>query len=196
MSVFNWDEMLREDGLLRGSSRGSSSRRTAGGGLEITFDLSDVENMIKSLNRVGKSPQRAVTKAAGKGMTVVRRHVRQLVPVGETGNLKRGLRRKGERAKVKGKKVYDLGFDPGMNDVLQKPVKNPGAAGSKSTKSGHAYYPASMEYGFLTRSKGGGLSYVPGYEFMRKGTEEAMPTATQVMIDTAMKELINEWTKG
>ena len=92
--------------------------------------------------------------------------------------------------------TYDLTFDKGMNDVLQKPVKNPGEAGSKSTLHGHAYYPASMEYGFLTRSKGGGLSYVPGYEFMRTGTEAAGPEARQVIIDTAAKELINEWTKG
>ena len=191
MSVFNWDDMLREDGLLGGRSSGNRGS----GGLNITFDFSDVERAIKALNRIGKSPQRATTKAASKGMTVVRRRVRQLVPVGETGNLRRGLRRKGEKARVKGKKVYDLGFDPGMNDVLQKPVMNPGAAGSTSTKNGHAYYPASMEYGFLTRSKGGGLSYVPGYEFMKKGTEEASSEARQVMIDTAMKELAKEWTQ-
>jgi len=163
---------------------------------EVRFDTRDVQKLIKSLDRVGKSPQKAVTKAAGKGMTVVRRSVRGLVPVGETGNLKRSLIRKGERSRLKGRKVYDLTFDPGMNDVLQKPVKNPGEAGSTSTKGGHAYYPASMEYGFLTRSKGGGLSYVPGYEYLRKGTEAAGPEATQVMIDTAAKELINEWSKG
>ena len=162
----------------------------------LSFDTRDVEKLVRTLDRMEKSPQKAVTKAASKGMTVIRRSVRGLVPVGETGNLKRSLVRKAERSRKKGKKAYDLSFDKGMNDVLQKPVKNPGEAGSKSTLHGHAYYPASMEYGFLTRSKGGGLSYVPGYEFMRTGTEAAGPEARQVIIDTAAKELINEWTKG
>ena len=164
-------------------------------GLDIEFDLSDVMRAIEVFNRVGKSPQSAVTRAAGKGMTVVRRQIRQLAPVGETGNLKRALHRKGEKAKVRGKKVYDLGFDPAMNDVLQRPIQNPGAAGSTSTGRGYAYYPASMEYGFLTRSKGGGIKYVPGLEFMKKGTEEAGPAASQVMINSVMKELEKQWMK-
>ena len=52
-----------------------------------------------------------------------------------------------------------------------------------------------MQYGFLTRSKGGGYSYVPGYQFMDKGTEAAAAPASQAVIDTAVKELQNEWLK-
>ena len=167
----------------------------SGNRMDLTFDFHEVDALARSFERLGKSPQRAVTKAAGKGLTIARRKIRQKVPVGETGNLRRGLYRKGEKAKVTGKKVYDLGFDPSMNAIFQKPVKNPGAAGSKNTRNGHAYYPASQEYGFLTRSKGGGLSYVPGYEFMKKGAEEARPDVEKTMIDTAMKELEKEWMK-
>ena len=125
----------------------------------------------------------------------MRREVRSRIPVGETGELKRGIKRKGERSRIKGKKVYDLMFDPAKNSIFQKPVKHPGEAGSTSTKGGHAYYPASMQYGFLTRSKGGGYSYVPGYQFMDKGTEAAAAPASQAVIDTAVKELQNEWLK-
>lgn len=146
------------------------------------------------LQRTEKVPQRTVTKAAGKGLTVVRRHVRGKVPV-DTGELKRGLIRKSERSRTKGKKVYELTFDPKKNDIFQKPVKNPGEAGSKSTKGGHAYYPASQEYGFLTRSKGGGLSYVPGYHFLRQGAEESRIEVSKVIVDTTIKELEKEWTK-
>lgn len=146
----------------------------------------------KTLKKVEKIPQKCVTKAAGKGTNVVRRAVRGKVPVGETGNLKRGIIRVGERSRLKGKKVYDLMFDPAMNDVFQKPIQNPGEAGGKNK---HAYYPASMEYGFLTRSKGGGYSYVPGYHFMRDAAEETSPAAKLEMVTVFTQELEKEWSK-
>lgn len=158
---------------------------------KITFYLEDLPKLNRALARVEKIPQKAVTKAAGKGATVVRKAVRGTVPV-DTGALKRGIVRKGERSRTKGKKVYDLIFDPSMNDVFQKPIKNPGAAGGKSD---HAYYPASMEYGFLTRSKGGGLSYVPGYHFMRKAAESSEFAAKQATIKAFTAELDKEWMK-
>ena len=83
--------------------------------------------------------------------------------------------------------------DPGMNDLLQKPVAHPGSAGSTSTRGGHAYYPASMEYGFLTRSKGGGLRYVPGYHFMRQGATEADQAAKMATIRAVTEALNKEW---
>lgn len=158
---------------------------------KLTFYLEDLPKLNRALARVEKVPQKAVTKAAGKGATVVRKAVRGTVPV-DTGALKRGIVRKGERSRTKGKKVYDLIFDPGMNDVFQKPIKNPGAAGGKSD---HAYYPASMEYGFLTRSKGGGLSYVPGYHFMREAAESSEFAAKQATIKAFTAELDKEWMK-
>jgi len=158
---------------------------------KLTFYLNDLPKFYATLNRVEKVPQRAVTKAAGKGATVVRKAVRGTVPV-DTGALKRGIVRKGERSRVKGKKVYDLMFDPGMNDVFQKPIKNPGEAGGGSKKG---YYPASMEYGFLIRSKGGGLSYVPGYHFMREAAESSAFPAKQATIKAFTAEMEKEWRK-
>ena len=164
-------------------------------GSGVSFDTRDLKKLEQTVRRMGGLPTKVATKAAGKGATVVRREVRGRIPVGETGELKRGIIRKAERSRVKGKKVYALMFDPAKNDVFQKPVKNPGSAGSTSTKNGHAYYPASMEFGFLTRSKGGGYSYVPGYHFMRDGTVEAAPAAESRIIQTAMEEIEKEWTK-
>lgn len=158
---------------------------------KMTFYFKDLPGFYLTLSRVEKVPQRAVTKAAGKGATVVRKAVRSAVPE-DTGALKRGIIRNGERSRIKGKKVYDLMFDPGMNDIFQKPIKNPGEAGGKSP---HGYYPASMEYGFLTRSKGGGLSYVPGYHFMRDAAQSAEFPARQVTIQTFTAELEKEWQK-
>lgn len=159
--------------------------------LDAIFYVEDMAKFQRALDKVGAVPQKVVTKAAGKGRTVVRRAIRNEAPV-DTGTLKRGIVSRGERAKVKGKKVFDLMFDPSMNDVFQRPILNPGVAGGKSPK---AYYPASMEYGFLTRSKGGGLSYVPGYHFMRNATEQSASAAKQAMIHTVATELEKEWAK-
>lgn len=157
----------------------------------LTFDTRDLKSFEQTLKKLGGVPQKAVTKAAGKGMTLIRRSVREQVPV-RTGQLKRGIIRKGERSRVKGKKVYDLMFDPAKNELFQRPIKNPGEAGG-NTKNGYAYYPASMEYGFLTRSKGGGLAYVPGYHFMRQGAEDAAPAAASVIQTTLVTETERIW---
>ena len=159
---------------------------------DFVIDWADELKFERALSRIGKVPQKVATKAAGKGATVVRKAVRDNAPVGDTGQLKRGIVRTGERSTVRGKKVYDLMFDPKKNDIFQKPIKTPGEFGGKNKK---AYYPASMEYGFLTRSKGGGLSYVPGYHFMRDATDEAAPAARRAVIQTATQELNKEWLK-
>lgn len=159
--------------------------------MSFAIDWADMLKLNGMLQRVEKVPQKCVTRAASKGATIVRKAVRVNAPV-LTGDLKRGIVRKAEHSRAKGKKVYDLMFDPGMNDVFQKPIKNPGEAGGKNPK---AYYPASMEYGYLTRSKGGGYDYVPGYHFMRDATEEAAPSAKRTVIRTMTQELEKEWLR-
>ena len=160
------------------------------------YSSNDLKALSKALERTGKKTARKIiTKAAGKGTTIVRRHIRQKIPVGETGELRKGIIRKAERSRIKGKKVYDLMFDPKKNYIFQKPIKHPGEAGSSNTKNGHAYYPKSMDAGFLTRSKGKGLSYYPGYHFMANGADEGYLTARKTVIDTAMNEIEKELAK-
>ena len=158
------------------------------------FDLKGIQTMVKALDKMGKSPQKAVTRAASKAITPIKRAVKYgTVPVGETGYLKKAITRRAEKSRAKGKKVYEVTFDKAYNDVLQKPIKNPGEAGGKNDK---AYYPASQEYGFLTRSKGGGISYVPGLHFMKAGAEKASPEATKIMTETLEKELDKLWKEA
>ncbi len=159
----------------------------------VSFDTTGIVKMVKSLGKMGKSPQKAVTRAASKGITPVRRAVRSLVPVGETGTLRRAIARKAEKSRAKGKKVFEVTWDRAYNDVLQKPIKTPGVAGGKSDK---AYYPASQEYGFLTRSRGNGYSYVPGLHFMRQGAEESEAQSKQIIVDTMEKELDKLWQEA
>ena len=157
----------------------------------VVYYVDGIVPLITCLGRVEDIPAKAVNKAAAKGANVVRKAVRGTVPV-DTGMLKKGIVRNGERRKVKGKRVYDITMDRGMNDIFQKPIKKPGQFGGKSD---HGYYPASMEYGFLTRSKGRGLSFVPGYHFMRAAAEEMSSSAKKQMIDVLNAEIEKDWNK-
>lgn len=156
--------------------------------------MDDLLEARRTFDAMGQLPARIVTAAAGRGATVVKRAVKNSaeIPV-LTGTMRKAVRRlRAERSKVKGKKVYPVGFDPAMNSVLQKPIQNPGEAGGQNDK---AYYPASMEYGFLTRSKGGGISYFPGFHFMAAAGESVRGEANAAMAKKFNEAIQKEWRK-
>ena len=155
--------------------------------MAVSIDWSDFRRLNRTVDKLGRLPQKCVTKAARKGGNLVLKAVRQKAPV-DTGDLKRGLRLKGEKSRVKGKKVFDVVFDAGMNDVFQKPIQNPGEAGGQSKI---AYYPASMEYGYFARNG----RYIPGYHFMRGAAEESEESAAGVTVQVLSDELEKEWSK-
>ena len=41
----------------------------------LSFDIRDIERTVKMLNDAGKSPQKAVTRAAGRAGTILKRAV-------------------------------------------------------------------------------------------------------------------------
>ena len=156
--------------------------------------MDDLLEARRTFDAMGQLPARIVTAAAGRGATVVKRAVKNSaeIPV-LTGTMRKAVRRlRAERSKVKGKKVYPVGFDPAMNSVFQKPIRNPGEAGGQNDK---AYYPASMEYGFLTRSKGGGISYFPGFHFMAAAGESVRGEANAAMAKKFNEAVQKEWRK-
>lgn len=169
------------------------------GGQVLTFDTKGVEVMIRALNKIDKSPQKAVNKATSKANLIVKRAVKGKVPVGPPphgGTLKKNIVAKSEKNHgVRGKKVRQVTFKGGAeaNALLQRPIKNPGALGGKNPK---AYYPASQEYGFIARAPGGGTQYVEGRYFMRDAAEEASPQAKQTMIDVMETELDKLWKEA
>ena len=164
--------------------------------LSVDIDLTLYRAVRKTLNEVKDVPQKAVNKAAGKGANLTRRAIRRNTPV-YTGDMEKGIVRSRERSRYKGKKVYDLMFDPAKNAIFQKPIPAPGTKhpGERQSKWKHAYYPASMEFGFLTRSKGGGYSYWPGYHFMRDAAEGVSTEVQKTMIEHFCTELDKEWLK-
>ena len=181
----------------------------------LSFDIRDIERTVKMLNEAGKSPQKAVTRAAGRAGTVLKRAVKGEVPQ-RSGTLKKSIIRVGEKMRKRGKKVYQVTFDRRMNEQLQKLIRNPGQLGGKSSKG---YYPASMEYGFLARAKdgSGGIVYysaalndfrtrpnaeqkqvtaqnVEGHHFMAKGAADAEPEVRKILINKTMEGLEKTWT--
>lgn len=163
------------------------------GKFKVSVDLKDLKEAKKTFDAMGTLPAKIVTAAARRGATVAKRAVQGSgeMPV-DTGTMRKALRTKREKSRRKGKKVYEVVFDPALNAYLQRPIKNPGEAGGQSAK---AYYPASMEYGFLTRSKGGGISYSPGFHFMRDEGEAVREPVKEEMARKFNEAIQKEWKK-
>lgn len=162
----------------------------------VTVDMIDLKEAKKTFDAMGKLPGKIVTTAARRGATMTKKAVQRSgkFPV-DTGFMKKALVATKERSRFRGKKVYDIRFDPTWNDEFQRtkrPIKNPGEMGGKSD---HPYYPASMEYGFLTRSKGGGISYYPGHRFMASEGETMREPAKAAMAKKFNEAIQKEWTK-
>ena len=170
--------------------------------MNVKFDYRDIAKFQATTIAIGKVPKKAVTKAAQKGSNVMGSAIRKAAPRGETGQLAKGFRKNKERSSKAGKAVYQYAMDSRKNDIFQKPIQNPGVLGGKSD---HAYYPASVEYGFLAKAPGEGFYFRPGHvyatqveegqHFERQAAESAGPKAAQVMSKTLNEELDKEWKK-
>ena len=148
--------------------------------IALNFECEDLQGFADSLEKLGGVPQRCVTKAARQGATAVKSRISATAPV-RTRSLKRGMELRGERHRGKrGKKVYEVRFRRDMNDVFQKTIKEPGTRGGSGKPS--AYYPSSVEYGFMTRHPEGGFRYVEGQHFKRAAAEAIEPTVQRMMM--------------
>lgn len=139
-----------------------------------------MDDLKKSVEKLGALPQKAVTPAARKGSNILLKAIKATAPV-DTGTMKKALKLKPERSRKKGKKVYQVTYDSSYNDQLVKVSKD----GKRS------YYPASQEYGFFTRSG----SYIPGYHFMRDTTTAKASETEKVIVKELIKNVDKEWAK-
>ena len=140
-----------------------------------TFKIEGMEEAIKMIKDVGELPQKCVTKAAKKGIQIAKKDAKGGGWVDETGYLRKSIKEKAEKSKIKGKKVYDLWPDPSMNDVFVKISK----------KGKRAYYPASIEYGFKTKSGG----YVPGFKFLHNSLTDNKSEIENTIVSVLSDEI-------
>jgi HK97 gp10 family phage protein len=138
-------------------------------------NIEGLKELERTIQRLGALPQKCVTKAARKGANVALKAARQNAPV-ETGDLKKGLKLNGERARIRGKKVFQVSFNRNMNDQFVKLSKD----GNK-----RYYYPASQEFGFMNR--GGG--YTPGFRYLRQSIDEHRAEIERTTVSVLASEI-------
>lgn len=146
------------------------------------FRVEGIGKLLKDLEKLRKIPQKHVTASARKGMNIALRDSKANAPY-DTGQLKKGIKLAGEKAKTKSKKVYRIVFDRAMNDVFQK--KN-----SEGEVTG--YYPISQEYGFFARNG----RYIPGFRFISDSLTENTQAISKTMKDTMKIKIDKEIAKA
>ncbi len=140
----------------------------------VKFEIEGMKELERTIRELGKLPQKCVTKAAKKGAQIALKAAKQKAPF-LTGALEEGIILKGEKTRRKGKKVYQVTMNPAMNDVFVK-----------TTKDGKRYYyPASQEYGFITKNGG----YVPGYHYLRDSLVDNKERIEKTVVDVLAKEI-------
>lgn len=141
-------------------------------------EIVGMKELERAMKRLGKVPQTVVTKAARAGATIAHKAAKANAPE-DTGDLKGGIIMKPERRTKMGKKVFDIKLDPAKNDIFVK-----------ETKSGvRYYYPASMEYGFMTVDGG----YVPGYRYLRRSITDNIVAIETRVVSVAAKAIDKAW---
>lgn len=149
---------------------------------KIKFKIEGMRELERSLKKLGKVPQKHVTSSSRKAMNIVLKESRATAPV-DTGALKKGMKLKGERSRDKGKKVYQVIFDPKYNDIFQKKNKDGKVTG---------YYPVSQEYGFFAKNG----RYIPGYRFIHDSLADNTHNVEKKIVSEMKKKIDAEIAKA
>jgi len=140
----------------------------------VKFEIEGMKELEHTIRELGKLPQKCVTPAAKKGARIALKAAKAKAPF-LTGALEEGIILKGEKLRKRGKKVYQVTLDPAMNDIFVK-----------TTKDGKRYYyPASMEYGFITRDGG----YSPGFHYLRDALVDNKAAIERTVVDELAKQI-------
>ena len=140
----------------------------------VDFKIEGMKELERTIRELGKLPQKCVTPAAKKGARIALKAAKAKAPF-LTGALEEGIILKGEKTRRKGKKVYQVTMNPAMNDIFVK-----------TTKDGKRYYyPASMEYGFITRDGG----YSPGFHYLRDALVDNKTAIERTVVDELAKQI-------
>lgn len=146
------------------------------------FRVEGMEQLVKSLNRLGKVPQKHVTSSSRKAMNISLKDARANAPY-DTGALSKGMKLKGEKSRLKGKKVYRIVFDDKYNRIFQKPNKDGKITG---------YYPVSQEYGFFAKNG----RYIPGFRFVRDSLTDNVKVIEKTIVSEMRKKIDAELAKA
>lgn len=148
---------------------------------KINFKVEGMKELEKSLNKLGKVPQRHVTNSVRKAMKIPLKKAQGDAPV-RTGALAKGMKDIRETSSKKAKSVRRIVWDRDMNDIFQKPNKEGKITG---------YYPVSQEYGFFTKNG----RYIPGFRFISDNFIESKLQIEKTIVSEMKKKIDAEIEK-
>lgn len=148
----------------------------------VHFRIEGMRELEKSLKRLGDVPQKHVTGVSRKAMNIAHKQAKATAPY-LTGDLQKGIKLVGEKARPKGRKVYRIVFDRAMNETFQKPNKQGKITG---------YYPVSQEYGFFARNG----RYIPGYRFIHASLTDNVGKIEKTIVSEMKIRIDAEIVKG
>lgn len=161
------------------------------GFFKTKFAVEGMEKLIKNLKKLGDVPQKHVTSSVKKAMRTPLSQAKDDAPY-LTGALHDAITLKGEKSKLKGKKVYRMVFDDTMNEQFQHKRSRMNQRTKKMVERVTGYYPVSQEYGWFAN----GGRYIPGQRFVRGAMEENSGKVKKMIMDLMGKKIESELRKG
>jgi hypothetical protein len=152
-----------------------------------TFKVDGINELESQFKRIGKMPKKHLNRSAKEGIKDPEKEAKARAPVGKTGTLRKSVKKMLETPNKRNKGVYRLRYDAKFTDHFQK--KTTGVYGGKTP---HAYYPASVEYGY--KGKYGKVIPKTQYTF-KKIMAKHEKSSAQKVVDSLNKS-ITELTKG
>lgn len=160
------------------------------GFFKTKFKVEGMEKLINNLKKLGQVPQKHVTASVKKAMRTPYSQAKEDAPY-LTGALHDAITLKGEKSKIKGKKVYRIVFDDSMNEQFQYKRTVTNKRTKKETERVTGYYPVSQEYGWFAVNG----RYIPGQRFVRGAMEENSGKVKKIIMDTMGKKIEMELRK-
>jgi hypothetical protein len=113
------------------------------GASQLNIQIEGLEELQAQFNKLGKMPKKHLTRAGRAGIAKDLQDAKAKAPTGDTGNLKKSIKKKMETPNKRNKGVYRLQFDSKMTPDFRR--KTTGVYGGWTP---YAYYPSSVEYGY------------------------------------------------
>lgn len=147
----------------------------------LSYRIEGMDELLSSIDRLGKLPRKCVRGAARAGANVALKEARRRAPR-RTGALRRGLKLREERSRSKARAIYQIGPDPKKNHLFAREY----GAGKR------AYYPASLEFGWRTRNG----RREPGRYYLRDALVATAPEVERIIVAEMTRRIDAEWARG
>lgn len=158
------------------------------GNLTFDWDKAAAAEIDAALRELKEGTQRVAAQAALAPARAEQEAAKAAAPV-KTSTLRDSLVLHMERNRPNGKQVLDVMPTAKANSLLQKKVKNPGIMPGGKKRRDTAYYPASMEYGFMTVNG----KHVPGRHYLGGSMAAGSEGYREAILEEIEKNVDEAW---